>query len=72
MANKIVTIDLPNQPFIRIYVINNSRHVAHIEGNEVYTKAQLNDIARKIKIKLDKDIVLDHYDPILNNLIFYA
>lgn len=72
MSNKIVRIDLPNQPFIKIYVINNSRHVAHIESNDIYTKTQLNDIAKKIKLKLDKDIVLDHYDPILNTLIFYA
>lgn len=72
MANKIVQIDVGGNPYIKVFIINNFRHIAHIEGNKIYTKAELNDIARRIKVKLDKDIVLDHYDPILNTFIFHC
>lgn len=72
MANKISQIDLAGTPFIRIYIINNFRHLAKIEGDTIYTKKELNDIANRIKIKLGKDIIMDHYDPIINTLIFHA
>lgn len=72
MANKIVSIDVGGTPFIKIFIINNFRHIAHIESDKVFTKTELNDLARKIKKKLDKDIVLDHYDPILNTFIFHT
>lgn len=37
-----------------------------------FTKTELKEIEKRINAKLEKSIVLDHYDPILNTLIFYT
>ncbi len=70
---KIVEVDIEGDPFIRVHVINNSRHIAEIKSDQVYNAYLIkNNFKKRIEAKLDKSIVLDRYDPITNTLVFYT